>query len=413
VTARLDPATQAWMTDPRTLAVIDALTAEGGDARFVGGAVRNALLGTDVSDVDIATPIPPDEVMRRLAAAGLAAVPTGIAHGTVTAVSGGKPFEVTTLRRDVETDGRRAVIAYTTDWKEDAARRDFTINALYADLAGSVFDYFGGLDDLARRRVRFIGDPKLRIREDYLRILRLFRFHAWYGKGRLDADAYAAARACKAGLKRLSGERVHKELLRLLGAADPIATVEAMQSAGILGEILPGSLQVARLRRLVAIEKGLSRVPDPLLRLAALIADSPEAARAIAGALRFSNADRDRLVQAACPDGTIAPSLEGAHLRRHIYRMGEPAFRDQLLLRWAASGAGVEASWWRALFTAAESWRPPRFPLDGEDVMREGVAEGPGVGVILREIEQGWIEADFTLDRPALLARLKERARKP
>ena len=242
------------MTDAPARAVMDALTADGGAARFVGGAVRNALLGEPVGDVDIATPLVPDEVMRRLQAAGLGAVPTGIAHGTVTAVSGGKPFEVTTLRRDVETFGRRAVVAYTTDWAEDAARRDFTMNALYADEDGAIYDYFGGLADLEARRVRFVGDARTRIREDYLRILRLFRFHAWYGRGEIDSEALAAAQAEKAGLKLLSGERVQKEVLRLLEAKEPSPAVRVMEQSGILGEILPPGVQTARLERLVAIE---------------------------------------------------------------------------------------------------------------------------------------------------------------
>jgi len=253
VNAKLDPSHHAWMIEPRARAVIEVLTKNGGAARFVGGAVRNALLGEAVGDIDIATPLVPDEVMQRLQAARLGAVPTGIAHGTITAVSGGKPFEITTLRRDVETFGRRAVVAYTTNWAEDAARRDFTINALYADQDGVVFDYFDGLADLAARRVRFVGDATTRIREDYLRILRLFRFHAWYGRGEFDEEALAAATAEKAGLKLLSGERVQKEMLRLLEASDPSPALEQMERAKILAQILPAGFRLPRLKRLLVL----------------------------------------------------------------------------------------------------------------------------------------------------------------
>lgn len=412
MTAGLDPAKEAWMRDDATRAVLRALTAEGGAARFVGGAVRNALLNVPVTDIDIATPIRPEDVMRLLAEAGLGAVPTGLAHGTVTAVASGKPFEVTTLRRDVETDGRRAVIAFTEDWREDAARRDFTMNALYADEAGRVFDYFGGLDDLAARRVRFVGDPATRIREDYLRILRLFRFHAWYGRGDIDAEALAASVALKSGLKRLSGERVQKELLRLLEAPDPLPALAVMAHSGILGEILPGRLQHTRAERLIAIERVLGRSPDAVLRLAALLPDSAENARAVAGVLRLSNDHRDRVVQAASPDGSLGPSLPLADLHKRLYRAGRGSVADQILLRWAAGGDAPNDAGWRRIFAAAEAWTKPRFPLDGEDAMRLGVEEGPRIGMLLREIEQWWIAEDFAPDRPALLARLKERIAK-
>jgi poly(A) polymerase len=408
MTARLDPAKQPWMADEPAQQVMRALKAEGGEARFVGGAVRNALLGEPVTDVDIATPVRPDDVMRLLAQAGLGIAPTGIAHGTVTAIAGGKPFEVTTLRRDVSTDGRRAVVAFSSDWKEDAARRDFTINALYADESGNVFDYFGGAGDLTARHVRFVGDPSTRIREDYLRILRLFRFHAWYGKGEIDSAALAASVALKDGLKRLSGERVQKELLRLLEARDPVPVLSVMEGSGILAQILPGRLQLARASNLIALQQALSRAPDPLLRLAALIPNSADHARAIAAALRLSNHDRDRLIDAASPDEAIGPALSRAELHKHIYRAGTAPVCDQFLLRWADSGASADDPNWRTRLTEAESWQRPLFSLDGEDVMAAGVAEGPRIGAVLREVEQWWIAADFTPDRPALLARLRQ-----
>ncbi|HSC18522.1 MAG TPA: CCA tRNA nucleotidyltransferase, partial [Rhizomicrobium sp.] len=248
---RLDPTRETWMTAAETREVLAALTSDGAEARFVGGVVRNALLHRPITDIDIATPLPPGEVTQRLQTAGLGAVPTGIEHGTVTAIVRGKPFEITTLRRDVSTDGRRATVAFTGDWKEDAGRRDFTINALYASPAGEVFDYFGGLADLEAGRLRFVGDPVTRIREDYLRILRLFRFHAWYGRGEIDADALRAAATEKHGIGKLSGERLQKELLKLLEAEDPAPVVRIMAATGILGKVLPGTLNLPRFERLI------------------------------------------------------------------------------------------------------------------------------------------------------------------
>lgn len=403
----LDPKRQSWMTDDRTRAVMRALTADGGAARFVGGAVRNALLGEPVSDIDIATVSTPDAVTARLLKAGLGAVPTGVEHGTVTAIADGKPFEVTTLRRDVSTDGRRATVAFTTDWKEDAGRRDFTINALYADEAGAVFDYFGGLGDLAARRVRFVGDAKTRIQEDYLRILRLFRFHAWYGKGEIDAEALAAAAAAKAGLKTLSGERVQKELLRLLEAKDPLPAFRVMADTGILTEILPGAFNLERLRHLVAIGE-----PGGLLRLAAMLSETVDA-NEISGALKLSNAARERLADAVAKDARVDAGLSPAGAKRLLYRLGRECFRDSVLLNWAASGVGADDARWRALLALADAWQKPEFPLSGKDAMAAGVEEGPKIGVLLRDIEQIWVDADFQPDRAALLARLNDAVKKP
>ena len=404
---RLDPAKQPWMRWPETRAVMDALAANDGEARFVGGAVRNALLGEPVTDVDIATRLTPDEVTARLQTAGLQAVPTGIEHGTVTAVAGGKPFEVTTLRRDVATDGRRAVVAYTKDWAEDAARRDFTMNAIYAGADGALFDPTGGVADLKAGRVRFVGDAATRIREDYLRILRLFRFHAWYGKGAIDKAALAAAAAEKAGLKKLSGERVQKELLKLLAARDAAPVLRVMEQSGILAEILPWRLSLSRLERLVQIDAESGFAPDTVLRLAALMPDDVKAVRALADALKFSNADRDRLIAVESSTKFKATiSQQEAHAL--LYRLSAQPFKDLVLLHWAAD-ANADAKW-RALLELADKWQPPQFPLDGRDAMAAGVKEGPAVGKILNELEQWWIENDFKPDRVALLARLKARA---
>jgi len=390
-----------------TRSVMRALTRDGGEARFVGGAVRNALLKDEVGDIDIATPLVPDEVMRRLRAAGLGAVPTGIEHGTITAVVERKPFEVTTLRRDVSTDGRRATVAFTTDWAEDAARRDFTMNALYVDEDGKIYDYNDGVADLKARRVRFVGHPRTRICEDYLRILRLFRFHAWYGKGKLDEAALSAAVEERAGLKTLSGERVQKELLRLLEARDPAPTLLATESAGVLGEILPRPLQHARVQRLVAIETANKCSTEPLLRLAALLPDHPNTGRAVSDGLKLSNADRGRLIEALDVDSRIDATLSPSETRKLLYRLGKQCFRDQLLLRWSDSGAAQNDQRWRALLKIINSWVKPEFPLDGRDAMRAGLDEGPKIGVTLRVLEQEWVDADFRPERRALLKRLK------
>jgi poly(A) polymerase len=399
--------TQPWMTAPAAKKLMAAL----GQARFVGGAVRNTLLGKPVSEVDIATPLVPAEVEKRLVAAGIKAVPTGIEHGTITAVVDGNPYEVTTLRRDVETDGRRAVVAFTTDWAEDAQRRDFTMNALYADTAGEVFDTVGGVDDLKSGRVRFVGDAVTRIREDYLRILRLFRFHAFYGEGEIDADALRAATEEKHGIAKLSGERIAKEMLRLLEAADPVPVLRAMAHASILCEVLPGEPNILRLANLVAIDTANSFPPDALLRLAALLPANSSAvppvefAEAIAGRWKLSTAQRKRLEDIVGATEALESNSTARDVRKRVYRLGKPRFRDLLMLKWAENPKpAVE---WRALLAIALAWEIPRFALTGADVKHAGVAEGPQVGRILADVEAWWIEGDFTADAPALAARLK------
>jgi poly(A) polymerase len=404
---RLDPKTTAWMRAEPLAKVIRALTQEGREARYVGGAVRNTLLGVDVKDVDIATPSTPDEVTRLLRTAGLGAVPTGIEHGTVTAIADGHPYEVTTLRRDVETDGRRAVVAFSTDWQEDAGRRDFTINALYASADGEIFDYHGGLDDLAKGRVRFIGDATARIREDYLRILRLFRFHAWYGKGEIDGVALKAAAAEKSGLAKLSGERIAQELLRLLEAENPLPVLRVMAAAGILAEILPGTLDMTRLERLSAIDAASFFAPDPVLRLAALLGGDAKAASDIADRFKLSNKDRARLGDLAGAREKIVSYLSIREVRKFLYRLDRDRFRDRVFLRWAEDPKPSNAIQWRALLALADTWERPAFPLTGRDVMQAGVPEGPLVGQILNEVEAWWIDADFTEDEFSLAERLK------
>jgi poly(A) polymerase len=398
---RLDPSQHGWMTSPETLAVMAAL----GEARFVGGAVRNALLGVPVMDIDIAVPIPPEEAAARLRAKGIKVVETGLDHGTVTAIAGVHAFEVTSLRRDVETDGRHAKVAFTDNWAEDAARRDFTINALYASLGGEIFDYTTGVEDLAVGRVRFVGDARRRIAEDYLRVLRLFRFHAWYGKGDLDGEALRAAAEARGKLKTLSGERIAKELLRLLEAGNPALVLRVMAATGILSELLPGVLQLARLERLTEIEAENLFPRDGLLRLAALLPDNAEAAHAVADSLRLSNADRVRLEQALGGD-ELPGQLSAVQARQLLYRIGPGRFRDTVMLHWAAAPKGTGLPW-RILLEMAQSWQRPRFPLTGRDVMDAGVAEGPEVGRVLAQVEDWWIGGDFSADESACRERLK------
>jgi poly(A) polymerase len=332
-------------------------------------------------------------------------VPTGIEHGTVTAIVDAKPFEVTTLRRDVETDGRHAVVAFSKDWKEDAKRRDFTMNALYASADGEVFDYSSGIEDLKAGRVRFVGDPVTRIREDYLRILRLFRFHAWYGKREIDGAALHAAAAEKAGLASLSGERVQKEMLRLLEAADPIASLRAMAATGILGVVLSGALNLPRLERLIAIDADNFFEADALLRLAALLPQ--DGTQAIADRLRLSNAQRDRLTDLGAAREKIVSYLSIREVRKLLYRLGPARFRDRVFLKWADDTKASNAIQWRALLALADSWQRPRFPLTGQNVKAAGVPEGPLVGRILSEVEEWWIDTDFTDDDFSLAERLK------
>ena len=392
------------MTAPETVAVMSAL----GEGRFVGGAVRNALLGVPVVDIDIAVPMPPQEATARLKAKGIKVVETGLEHGTVTAVAGTHAFEVTSLRKDVETDGRRAVVAFTDDWAEDAARRDFTINALYASADGEIFDYATGVEDLIAGRVRFMGDARTRIAEDYLRVLRLFRFHAWYGKGDLDSEALRAAAEAKGKLKTLSAERIAKELLRLLEAGNPAPVLRVMAATGILSALLPGALQLPRLERLAEIEADSLSPREGVLRLAALLPDDVKAAHAVADALKLSNADRVRLEEALGGEA-VGQNISAREARRLLYRLGPARFRDKVMLQWAGAGSQSLASNlpWRMLLEMAENWQRPRFALTGRDVMAAGVAQGPDVGRILASVEDWWVEGDFAADESALRDRLR------
>lgn len=380
---------QPWLTSSATVAVFDALEAAGGPdcARFVGGSVRNALVGRPVDDFDIATRLKPEDSMAALKKAGIKVVPTGIAHGTVTAVSEKKPYEITTLRRDVETDGRRAVVAFTDDWAEDAARRDFRLNALYADRTGAVFDPTGqGVEDALAGRVVFVGDPNTRIEEDYLRILRFFRFYAWYGRAEPDADGLAACAAHAGGLTRLSAERVSKELLKLLAAPDPRPAVQAMRGAGVLDRLFPA---VADLAAFDAISEASD---DPVLRLSALLPDDPAAVAGIARGLRLPKAVELRLAAAA--EGPLDPATDPKTLRALIYRAGPQAVRDRIQ-RGGALQTKADAAPALAL---VETWPVPRLPVGGRDLAKLGIEPGPEHGRILKAFGAEWIADDFPAD---------------
>jgi poly(A) polymerase len=399
---------QPWMTAPPTQAVMAALQAAGGAARFVGGCVRDAFLKRPIGDIDIATTLSPDRVTTALKAAGLRAAPTGIEHGTITAIADGAPYEITTLRRDVETDGRRAMVAFTTDWAEDAARRDFRLNALYLDPDGTLHDPTGGgIEDARAGRIVFVGDPETRIREDYLRILRFFRFNAWFGREEADAAGLAACAALKDGVKTLSGERVSKELLKLLAAEDPRAAVRLMAASGVLSALLPEAGGLARFDTLVEIETEQLFEGDPDLRLAALLPNDRGTVAAVARRLRLSNALRDRFMAACSDDLRLMSWMSPREMRRAIYRLGAPAFKDQVKLAWAGSARTVTYTQWRMLYTYADAWTPPPFPLDGAEIMAAGVPEGPLIGQVRREVEDWWIDLDFTDDKMAVLERLK------
>ncbi|MFN3834870.1 MAG: CCA tRNA nucleotidyltransferase [Glycocaulis sp.] len=400
---RLDPGEHAWLADPAARAVMDALLAAAPDsARFVGGCVRNAVMGHAVSDVDIATTLTPEAVTAALKAAGLKAVPTGIEHGTVTAVSGGKGFEITTLRRDVETDGRRAVVAFTTDWAEDAARRDFRLNAIYAGPDGTLFDPVGGIADALQGRVVFIGSARDRIAEDYLRILRFYRFHAWYGRSGLDEDGHRACVAMRAGLKGLSAERVWKELKNLLSAPAPARAMEAMQQGNVLNEVLPGSIDFDAFLSILLSEREESRPADPLLRVAALLAGG-DAMRveALCDAMKVSNAERARLT-AAFASGPARAGMSAPELRARLYEHGTQAVEDQLFLS-VARGTGARAGLREGLETARD-WQRPVFPVKAADLLAAGMERGPQLGEALKALEARWAASDFTLSREALLA---------
>ncbi len=380
---------QDWAKTKGGRAILAALGADDGVSRLVGGVVRDALLGHQVMDVDIATMLTPDMVIKRLKKAGVQAVPTGIAHGTVTAVTDDIHIEITTLRRDVSTDGRRATVDYTDDWREDAARRDFTINALYADMkSGEVFDYFGGLDDLKARHVRFIGDPLERIAEDHLRILRFFRFFARFGSDEPDVGALSACAARARDLMSLSRERIRDELLKILGLPDPVPTVRIMLEHGIFAAILPevDGAGVDALATLVASEVRLGAAPASLRRLTALFPDDAKLLGSLGARLRLSRREAKHVVALADRSGKDVPVAEDAYWR------GKAAMTDRLLL-----GGGTAEDYARLL-----AWEKPKLPISGRDLIARGTPAGPEVSKRLGKFEKAWVAAGCPMDADAL-----------
>jgi len=396
-------APQPWMVEPATCRLLGALSAGGVEARFVGGSVRDALLGRPIGDIDIATPASPERVIELLEKTGIKVVPTGLTHGTITAIVPPRHFEITSLRRDVETYGRRARVAFDADWASDAARRDFTINAIFLALDGAIDDPVGGLADLRARRVRFVGDPATRIAEDVLRLLRYYRFEARFGTGAGDLEARAACRAAAHLLPTLSGERVAQELVRLLETRDPIGVLQMMQEDSVLEVVLPEARRLDRLRRLIEIEPEA----DPLLRLAALIEVDGEGAAAVAARLRFSNAWRDQLCGLSRP-WPLDPQADAPGQRRTLYRLGAKRYRGIALLL-AAEGE-MSPGQLSELLAIAGDWLPPVFPLAGRDVTALGIPPGERVGRLLAAVRDWWEEGDFAADRTRCLIYLRELA---
>jgi len=381
-----------WLEAPSLQAVLAAIAAAGGEARVAGGAVRNALLAEEVTEVDVATTLSPDEVTAACAAAGMKVHPTGIDHGTVTVVSGHHPYEVTTLRHDVETDGRRAKVKFTDDWEADALRRDFTMNALYCDARGKVYDFTGGWHDIGRRAVIFVGDPMQRIAEDYLRILRFFRFHARYAHGAPDASGLDACRRMKAGLDALSAERIRQEMFKLMAAPGAVGTLKLMAAEGILSHLLPYTEDWRVLERLP---------PDPLLRLAVLARDP----LAMPERWRLSNHEAGRL-EAIASETPPSPSLRPAEQRAVLYQLGAEAWRDLVRVAWARSDAAADDAGWASLLALPDRWQVPALPVSGRDLLAAGMTPGPEIGVLLRRLEDWWVASDFQPSREDLLKRL-------
>ncbi len=387
----------AWLREGALARLLAVLDRDGEEARVVGGAVRNALLDEPIGDIDIATTALPQEVVRRVSAAGFKPVPTGIEHGTVTVVVDGRPFEVTTLREDIETFGRHATVRFGRDWKADAERRDFTMNALSATTDGAVHDTVGGLADLAERRVRFIGDAGKRIAEDYLRILRFFRFHAAYGTGAPDPAGLAACIAARAGLESLSRERVRMELLKLLLARHAVPALASMTEAGLLVRVLGGVPDLAGFANMAKVEAAAGVQADATQRLGALAVRIPEDGERLWQRLRLSNAERERLTSMGEAWWRIDPANEKA-ARALLYRLGPEHFVDRVLLAWARSREGARDNAWRAVVALPQRWTVPVFPLKAQDFIKRGVPQGPELGAALRSAEAAWIAADFPSD---------------
>ncbi|WP_321338980.1 CCA tRNA nucleotidyltransferase [Breoghania sp.] len=393
-----------WLVNASVRAVFDAIAVDGDEARVVGGAVRNTLLGEPVGDIDIATTAEPHTVAARAKAAGLKAIPTGIDHGTITVVSEGVPYEVTTLREDVETFGRHAVVRFSRDWAADAARRDFTMNALYVDRHGEIHDPTGqGHADCIARRVRFIGDPAARIAEDYLRVLRFFRFHAHYGSGAIDAAGLSAVIAARDGLRKLSAERVGHEMLKILPALHAVETVEAMAETGIIEIVAGGVMRLEDFAHLDHLTEFAAEAHDAILRLAALACFVEEDVERLSDRLRLSNAQEKRMAHALAASHGFSPALDELAAREKLYRLGHRTAIDAALLAWCRDEAGPEDQGWRRLIVCLRNSDVPVFPVAGRDLLGLGMKPGPQMGDQLREIEARWIASGFTLSRTGLL----------
>jgi len=390
-----------WLRSGAAARVLTLLNGHGEEARVVGGAVRNALLNITIGDIDIATTALPTEVIRRAKAAGIKSVPTGIDHGTVTLVVDTHPFEITTLREDTETFGRKARVAFGRDWIVDAQRRDFTINGLSVDAAGVVHDHVGGLADIAAKRVRFIGDPDQRISEDYLRILRFFRMHAAFGAGEPDRAGYLACIRGRAGLASLSAERMRMEMVKLVIADGAAGAITAMSDGGLLLPIFGGVAYAGPFAAMIAAERALGLKPDAVRRLGALAVAVTEDARRVATKLRLSNAETKALDSIGHRWWRLA-GMDEATARRRLYRLGADRYRDRLMLAWARAGDDTRSTPWRELATLPERWTAPKFPLRAADFVARGIAEGPALGQVLGLAEDAWLAANFPLDQTAL-----------
>lgn len=415
-TGKLEP--QDWMVAPETVAMMQALTAGGREARFVGGCVRDGILKRLVTDIDIATEEPPDRVMELMQEAGIKAVPTGIKHGTITVVIPPRHYEVTTLRVDTESHGRHATVAFTDDWLADARRRDFTINTLSCNMDGDIFDPLGGLDDLGERWVRFVGVARDRIEEDILRLLRYFRFYATFGKPPPDKDALAACRLLAPRLVELSAERVRDELLRILDAPHPADTIVLMNGERVLEHCLPEAVDFGRLRMMSWLETTAINVPsvtpDPLRRLASLLDHEPGDHEALARRLRLSNSQRVRLGVMTGDDFTPSPETGKAELRDALHRLGANGVRDRTLLAWAGEMAinprhpSQRTDDWLAVLKTTDDWTPRAFPVKGGDALDLGLEPGRRVGEALAVVESWWRDGDFRAGRTDCLEKLKK-----
>ena len=392
-----------WLTAGGAARVLELLGSDGEEARVVGGAVRNALLGLQPGDIDIATTALPEEVVRRAKAAGIKSGPTGIDHGTITLVIDGHPYEVTTLRQDTETFGRKAKVAFGRDWVKDAERRDFTMNGLSVDARGVVHDHVGGIADAKARRVRFIGDPDERIAEDFLRILRFFRIHAAFGTGEPDRDGYLACIRGRAGLANLSAERVRMEMLKLLLAGGAAASVLAMAEGGLLQPLVGGVVYTGALATMISIERELGLAPSSTRRLAALTVAVTEDAKRVAARLRLSNAETKALDSMGHRWWRLA-TKDDANARRLLYRLGADRYHDRVLLGWARAAGDARSPRWRELAELPQRWTAPKFPLKAADFIARGLAEGPALGHVLALAEDAWLAADFPLEEAALAA---------